>query len=187
MLCAKRKVKDTVQGNGAAGSSELGVGSAFAPAAGVPGAPGAAHLQCTVMGWLPVCCCCFCTAAMRSIMPLPSAGIPISGQPWKWNCRTTRVCSSWRARGCRAGRAPQCCPTAGPPALPGTRATVSGGQQSSQLAGLPVRVFVGHGHPQAEGQQCLLLGGDQDTQRMHPRVPRAHQTPLWDPWQLCLS
>lgn len=60
-----------------------------------------AHLQCTAMGWSPVCCCCFCTAAMRSIMPLPSAGIPTSGQPWKWNWRTTRVCSSWRAGGCR--------------------------------------------------------------------------------------
>lgn len=61
---------------------------------------GGAHLQCTVMGWLPVCCCCLCTAEMRSIMPLPSAGIPTSGQPWKWNWRTVRVCASCRARGC---------------------------------------------------------------------------------------
>lgn len=41
------------------------------------------HLQCTIMGLFPDCCCCLCTAAMRSIIPLPSAGIPISGQPWK--------------------------------------------------------------------------------------------------------
>lgn len=52
---------------------------------------GGAHLQCTVMGWLPDCCCCFCTAAIKLIMPLPSVGMPTSGQPWKWNWRTARA------------------------------------------------------------------------------------------------
>lgn len=49
------------------------------------------HLQCTVMGWFPDCCCCFCTAAIKLIMPLPSVGMPTSGQPWKWNWRTARA------------------------------------------------------------------------------------------------
>lgn len=48
------------------------------------------------MGWFPDCCCCFCTAAMRLIMPLPSVGMPTSGQPWKWNCRTARALFSWK-------------------------------------------------------------------------------------------
>lgn len=46
------------------------------------------HLQCTTMGRFPDCCCCLCTAAIMSIIPLPSPGIPISGHPWKWMCRT---------------------------------------------------------------------------------------------------
>lgn len=49
------------------------------------------YLQCTVMGWFPDCCCCFCTAAIKLIMPLPSVGMPTSGQPWKWNWRTARA------------------------------------------------------------------------------------------------
>lgn len=57
------------------------------------------HLQCTIMGLFPDCCCCLCTAAMRSIIPLPSAGIPISGQPWKWKSRTCWDCFSWRDEG----------------------------------------------------------------------------------------
>lgn len=54
------------------------------------------HLQCTIMGRFPDCCCCLCTAAMMSIIPLPSPGIPISGHPWKWKCRTCCDCFSWR-------------------------------------------------------------------------------------------
>lgn len=53
------------------------------------------HLQCTIMGRFPDCCCCLCTAAIMSIIPLPSAGIPISGHPWKWKCRTCCKCFSW--------------------------------------------------------------------------------------------
>jgi len=53
------------------------------------------HLQWTIMGRFPDCCCCLCTAAMMSIIPLPSAGIPISGHPWKWKCRTCCDCFSW--------------------------------------------------------------------------------------------
>ena len=133
------EVKTTVQGRGAQGSSGLGVARAGPTGRG---RPGPACLQCTVMGWLPDCCCCFCTAAMRSIMPLPSAGIPISGQPWKWNCRTARICSSGRARGCGAGRASQGCAVTAtrPPSQPrpeGIQATVSGSPRSSHLAGLP--------------------------------------------------
>lgn len=56
------------------------------------------HLQCTVMGWFPDCCCCFCTAAIKLIMPLPSVGMPTSGQPWKWNWRTARALFSWKKR-----------------------------------------------------------------------------------------
>ena len=47
------------------------------------------------MGRFPDCCCCRCTAAMMSIIPRPSAGIPISGQPWKWKCRTCCDFFSW--------------------------------------------------------------------------------------------
>lgn len=57
---------------------------------------GRRYLQWTVMGWLPDCCCCFCTAAMMLIMPLPSVGMPTSGQPWKWNWRTARALFSWK-------------------------------------------------------------------------------------------
>lgn len=57
---------------------------------------GCRYLQWTVMGWLPDCCCCFCTAAMMLIMPLPSVGMPTSGQPWKWNWRTARALFSWK-------------------------------------------------------------------------------------------
>ena len=53
------------------------------------------HLQCTIMGRFPDCCCCLCTAAIMSIIPLPSAGIPISGHPWKWKWRTCCKCFSW--------------------------------------------------------------------------------------------
>lgn len=56
------------------------------------------YLQCTVMGWFPDCCCCFCTAAIMLIMPLPSVGMPTSGQPWKWNRRTARALFSWKRR-----------------------------------------------------------------------------------------
>lgn len=58
--------------------------------------PVLSYLQCTVMGWFPDCCCCFCTAAMMLIMPLPSVGMPTSGQPWKWNWRTARALFSWK-------------------------------------------------------------------------------------------
>lgn len=30
-----------------------------------------------------------------SIIPLPSAGIPTSGQPWKWKCLIALVCFSY--------------------------------------------------------------------------------------------
>lgn len=30
-----------------------------------------------------------------SIIPLPSAGMPTSGQPWKWKCLITLVCFSF--------------------------------------------------------------------------------------------
>lgn len=53
------------------------------------------HLQCTAMGWSPDCCCCRWTEAMMSIIPFPSAGIPTSGQPWKWKCLITLVCFSF--------------------------------------------------------------------------------------------
>lgn len=53
------------------------------------------HLQCTTMGRFPDCCCCLCTAAIMSIIPLPSPGIPISGHPWKWKCRTCCDRFSW--------------------------------------------------------------------------------------------
>lgn len=52
------------------------------------------YLQCTTMGWFPDCCCCFCTEAMMSIMPFPSAGMPTSGHPWKWKCLIVLVCFS---------------------------------------------------------------------------------------------
>lgn len=52
-------MKKTGPGDGAEGS-KAGAG---------PSGP----LACSalVMGWLPVCCCCFCTSWQRSIMPLP--------------------------------------------------------------------------------------------------------------------
>lgn len=56
------------------------------------------YLQCTTMGWFPDCCCCLCTEAMMSIMPFPSAGMPTSGQPWKWKCRITLVCFSFERK-----------------------------------------------------------------------------------------
>lgn len=62
------------------------------------------YLQCTVMGWFPDCCCCFCTAAMMLIMPFPSLGMPTSGQPWKWNCRICRLLFSFGERGGQRSR-----------------------------------------------------------------------------------
>lgn len=56
------------------------------------------YLQCTTMGWFPDCCCCLCTEAMMSIMPFPSAGMPTSGQPWKWKCLITLVCFSFERK-----------------------------------------------------------------------------------------
>ncbi|TNN73901.1 hypothetical protein EYF80_015918 [Liparis tanakae] len=56
------------------------------------------YLQCTTMGLFPDCCCCLCTEAMMSIMPFPSAGMPISGQPWKWKCLITLVCFSFEKK-----------------------------------------------------------------------------------------
>ena len=47
-------------------------------------------------------------------------------------------------------------------------------------------LLVGCGHPKAEGQPCLFLGGGHDSQRMLPGAHRACQTPLWDPGQFFL-
>jgi hypothetical protein len=48
------------------------------------------YLQCTTMGLSPVCCCVLMTWSMRSIMPAPVLGAPLSGHAVKWNCLTTR-------------------------------------------------------------------------------------------------
>ena len=56
------------------------------------------YLQCTTIGWFPDCCCCLCTEAIMSIMPFPSAGMPISGQPWKWKCLIALVCFSFERK-----------------------------------------------------------------------------------------
>ena len=51
---------------------------------------GIAHLQCRTIAVLPLCCCHFCTWPMRSTIPTPESGSPVSGQSVYWNWHTVR-------------------------------------------------------------------------------------------------
>ena len=46
------------------------------------------YLQWTTMGLFPVCCCVRMTWSIRSIMPAPVLGAPLSGHEMKWYCFT---------------------------------------------------------------------------------------------------
>ena len=51
---------------------------------------GIAHLQCKTIAVLPLCCCHFWTWPMRSTIPTPESGSPVSGQSVYWNWHTVR-------------------------------------------------------------------------------------------------
>ena len=185
-------MKKTVQGSGAAGSSGLSVGSAWVPpGAGHPG-PGAhlpaVHGDGVVAGLLLLLLhgrdeVNHAFALGRDPDLGPAVEVELSHHPRLLLRPGQGLLGRKSVSGLHGHSRPAALPTP------------SGGHSGHRLeqptefsSGWPPRcwLLVGCGHPKAEGQLCLLLGGGHDHQRLFPEAPRACETPLRNPGQFCL-